>query len=62
MTQTAIDYPYALALNNAGFRLKVHAAVDTGMKRLGIQPQNKEELLALFKLPRLNVTGVYSHL
>ncbi len=62
LTQTAIDYPYALALNNAGFRLKVHAAVDTGMKRLGIQPQNKEELLALFKLPRLNVTGVYSHL
>lgn len=62
LTQTALDYPYALALNNMGYKLKVHAAVDTGMKRLGVQPQNKEELLELFKLPNLTVTGIYSHL
>ena len=62
LTQTALDYQYALSLNNMGYKLKVHAAVDTGMKRLGIQPQDKEELLALFKLRNLTVTGIYSHL
>lgn len=59
LTQTALDYQYALSLNNMGYKLKVHAAVDTGMKRLGIQPQDKEELLALFKL--LQSDG-YGHL
>lgn len=62
LTQTAIDYPYALALNNAGYRLKIHAAVDTGMKRLGVQSQNKDELKKIYSLPNLTVSGIYSHL
>lgn len=36
LTQTLIDYQYALNLNRQGYDVKTHIKVDTGMHRLGL--------------------------
>lgn len=35
LTQTVVDYAYAVLLNRYGRKLSVHIGVDTGMHRLG---------------------------
>jgi serine/alanine racemase len=62
LTQTAIDRAYAEALNRYGHRLRVHAAIDTGMRRLGERAEHADDILALFRLPNLRVTGIFTHL
>ncbi len=42
---------------------KVHLKIDSGMNRLGIQPNQVDDFIKLLKkYPRLNVTGIYTHL
>ncbi len=62
LTQTAIDRAYAEALNRYGRRLRVHAAIDTGMRRLGERCEHADDIRALFRLPNLRVTGIFTHL
>lgn len=62
LTQTVVDLSYAQQLAAFGKPLSVHLAVDTGMHRLGIPAARLEDLLAVFTLPHLQVTGIYSHL
>ena len=62
LTQTVVDFSYAQQLAAFGKPLAVHLAVDTGMHRLGIPAARLEDLLAVFALPHLKVTGLYSHL
>ena len=69
LTQTVIDADYAEELSNhmqkvsASSRdLSVHAAIDTGMHRLGIPYKDMDSILRLWSLPGLQITGVFSHL
>lgn len=42
---------------------KVHVKIDSGMNRLGITPSQVDDFIELLKkYPRLNVTGIYTHL
>ena len=60
--QTVADFSHAKALSARGVPLLVHLALDTGMHRLGVPAEDKESLLSLFRLPNLQVEGVFSHL
>jgi alanine racemase len=57
------DFKTAAVINRHQPRAKVHLKIDTGMNRLGIQPdQARDFARKLKKLKKLNVTGIYSHL
>lgn len=58
--ETAVGYAEAAAL--AGIPLSVHVKVNTGMNRLGMEPENVLELLeALHSLPTLHGEGIFTH-
>lgn len=59
--QTVVDLQHAHALNGAGFPLRVHLKVDSGMNRLGESWRRPENLAAMFALPNLRVQGIFSH-
>ncbi len=62
LTQTLISSDYARELNSAGIKLNVHIKINTGMNRLGINAENREEILSLFKLSNLRICGTFTHL
>lgn len=62
LTQTVADIDHGRALAARGRRVHVHLALDTGMHRLGVPAENREEILEVFRLPNLVVDGVFSHL
>jgi alanine racemase len=46
----------------AGARLFVHLKIDTGMHRLGVVPEDLEDLLEeLKKVPKVSVRGIWTH-
>ena len=79
LTQSAFDLNYAKALNDAltedagcsvsaggPCRLKVHAKIDTGMTRTGLNAQQDpgaaaDGVLAVSRLPHLELTGIFTH-
>ncbi len=62
LTQTVVDGVYAQELKRDGRRFTVHVGIDTGMHRLGERWEHLEEIVKIFQIPNLNVTGVFSHL
>lgn len=62
LTQTLIDYRYAKVLNKQGYRIKAQIKTDTGMHRLGFDPEKPEEIREAFLLEHLKITGVFTHL
>jgi len=62
LTQTVIDFSYAEALSNYGKKLMVHIAVDTGMRRLGEDSDNIENIIKILSCKNLIISGIYSHL
>lgn len=62
LTQTLVDAEYARALSRGGSRVKCHLEVDTGMHRSGLPWEDGDSAAALFALPGLDITGVYTHL
>lgn len=62
LTQTVVDSAYANELKDFGKRIKVHIGVDTGMHRLGESCERIENLIKMWKIPNLTITGIYSHL
>ncbi len=57
------DEPTIAALAKYQPEAKVHLKIDTGMNRLGLLPSQIDEFIKILKqYPRLNVTGIYSHL
>ena len=62
LTQTVIDYEYAVVLNSFGKKLAVHIKVDTGMRRLGERSENLRRILQIFECGNLAVSGIYTHL
>ena len=71
MTQAVQSYEIAKAFSDAavklGKKMKVHVKLDTGMGRLGFQcdeshfDKSLHDILALLKLPGLDVEGVFTH-
>ena len=62
LTQTVVDISYARLLNTYGKKLKVHLKIDTGMHRLGIPADRKEEIARVFNYRNLVITGIFTHL
>lgn len=65
ITQTVFSLDYALALNTAmaavGQKLFIHAKINGGLCRGGLDPADGEGLLRLLSLPHLAPTGLYTH-
>lgn len=62
LTQTVVDYSYAVELNGYGERLPVHIGVDTGMHRLGERSENLDHICDMFAMDNLIVDGLFTHL
>jgi serine/alanine racemase len=62
LTQTLIDFDYALCLNSQGFKVKAHIKIDTGMHRLGFDVDEAAEIIEVFGLNKLKICGIYTHL
>lgn len=62
LTQAVVDEPYARQLAAQGRRVRVHLAADTGMHRLGVPSEDTAAFRRIYRLPRLRITGVFSHL
>ncbi len=61
LTQTVIDYEYAMTLNRYGRRMKAHVKIDTGMRRLGEPSENIVQITRIFQCKNLHITGIYTH-
>lgn len=62
LTQTLIDYNYALLLNKQDYNIKAHIKVDTGMHRLGFDKADTEKITRVFKMKHIEICGIYTHL
>jgi alanine racemase len=65
LTPTVYTEPFARALADAasGRQIPIHVKFDTGMHRVGLQPEEAEGFVATLRsLPSLDVEGVWSHL
>lgn len=66
LASAACDLPYVRALSEAAVKqnriASVHVKVDTGMGRIGVQPEEALDfVLAVKSLPNLRVDGVFTH-
>lgn len=62
LTQTLIDYKYALLLDKQEYDVMTHIKVDTGMHRLGFDAKDIEKISAVFSMKHIKVSGIYTHL
>ena len=62
LTQTLLDYQYAIRLNQEGYPVKAHIKIDTGMHRLGFAPEKLQEIKETFSMKHLKITGIFTHL
>ncbi len=62
LTQTLVSPAYAKALSGQGGKIRAHLKIDTGMHRLGADWRDTEGIAAVFDLPGLRITGMYTHL
>lgn len=61
LIQSIGSVEYAQQLNNKKIAVRCHLKIDTGMHRLGLDP-NVEQIVALYQMDYLLVEGIYSHL
>jgi len=62
LTQLVADGAHAGALDKANYQINVQIAIDTGMHRLGIEPENFTEIESVYACRNLHVSGVATHL
>ena len=62
LDQAVADEAHARALSAAGTPLRVHLALDTGLRRLGIPAEDRAAVERVCRLPGLRVAGVFTHL
>lgn len=62
LTQTVVDYLYAVQLNSYGKKIMVHLGIDTGMHRLGERSENFERICRMFQMKNLMIRGMFTHL
>jgi len=61
LTQIIVDGAHAQALNATNHTIDVHIAIDTGMHRLGIEPESFSEIESVYACGNLNVKGIATH-
>lgn len=61
LTVSSFDSAYFYMINGSNYPIRVHIAVDTGMGRFGIRWNDVEQVKAVYALPGLSVTGIFSH-
>lgn len=66
ITQTVVDFGYAVRMNDYGIRhhrkFHVHVGVDTGMHRLGESSENIDNICRIMDMKNLKVDGIFTHL
>lgn len=62
LTQTVVDEAHGLALAAQGRPVRVHLALDTGMRRLGVPAEDRAAIARLYRQEGLRIDGVFSHL
>ena len=62
LTQTVIDLNYAKMLDKHIKKLPVHIKVDTGMRRLGEDWENIDNIIQIFGCKNLDIKGIFTHL
>lgn len=62
LTQTVVDFSYALLLNSYGRKLHVHIGIDTGMHRLGERSENIDLICEMYRMKNLKIEGLFTHL
>jgi len=62
LSQLVVDRAYANELNETGYALNVHIAVDTGLHRLGMETSNFDDIESVYACKNLTVQGVATHL
>ena len=62
LTQAVADEAHGAALDAAGRPIRVHLAIDTGMRRLGVPAEDTAALARLYGMKNLKIGGVFSHL
>ena len=62
LSQLVVDGAHAKSLDETGNSIRVHIAIDTGMHRLGIQPEDFDEIERVFTYANLTVEGIATHL
>lgn len=62
LTQSLIDYDYALKLSQQDYKVKVHIKIDTGMHRLGFDKEEVQKIAEVFAMKNMKVCGIYTHL
>ena len=62
LTQTVVDAAYGREMEASGYRLKGQVKVDTGMHRLGEAAADIDQIAALYQLPHVKITGIFTHL
>lgn len=67
ITQTVYSYDQALEFSNAAKQknqnMTLHLKIDTGMSRLGFQPNEEalHDIKEIFNLPNLTIEGIFTH-
>jgi len=62
LKQIVADGEHAKSLDETGCKLAIHIAIDTGMHRLGVEPDNMAEIESIFARENLKVEGLATHL
>lgn len=62
LLQLVVDDVHAKALESTGYKLRIHVAIDTGMHRLGVEPDDFDDIEKLFNYENLTVEGIGTHL
>lgn len=64
ITQTLLSREYADMLFNTGYHIKCQFAIDTGMRRIGLNADNIDECEQTIRMysKKLNINGVFTHL
>lgn len=61
LIQAVVDAEYGRSLAHLGIPLEVHLKIDTGMHRLGFDPENFDAILNTIQYPNLHVSGIFTH-
>jgi len=61
LTQAVISPEHGAALDAAGYPVRVHIKIDTGMHRVGTDAGDREAIAKLFGCRHLKITGVFTH-
>lgn len=64
LTQTIVDFEYAEKISklNIDTKLKAHIKINTGMNRIGESYKNIDNIIKMYRINNIQITGIYTHL